>query len=553
MSPHDPAGPRRGESAFEADFVVGVGFGRAGRQEQHAGTTGREPAGQELGRGGLARGLAEERLQPAADMAQLGGPTTEHRDHGPEAQRSAQEVRDRVYPLREDVGADPGLVVEQRALVRIGGWRVHAGTEVDIDVLVPVPALHDRGRGVGTGTRSVDQVVLGEDPDRRGPLDRGQRLVERAADRVVVREQARCLARAQEEMGEGVGAIFERARQTRGCGNRHCDIITQAPSGTKRTTDALPGRVVVCLSRNVAWRATADAPTRLRSARIDGGGGSASRPHTATTALAGAAEVPRRPEDGDAGDRAAEGGGEPGVTSDDARLTHTAPLGATARGAVRLEPRLPQARAPAAHAHGVQRHGAVSGTPPRHADRLAHRLHVKLRAGGRRHPQPHGGGGGQADEDLRRRAARLQAGDRVASQRRHREDIKTTATYALNNPQRRKALYLSRLRRGVPRAASYRYGSACGFGSSFKTHSPLLMSGTKMVPSCTIAPQANGVCGWNPVESAVKIQLISRPWRNKSPLSSPETSSTRAPPGSSRDTTCRPRPTRCGRPRRSAR
>src|SRR5258708_17520485 len=114
-------------------------------------------------------------------------------------------------------------------------------------------------------------------------------------------------------MREGVGAIFEHARLTRGCGNRHCDIITQAPSDTKRTTDALAGRGVVCRSRNVARRATTDAPrppARLRSARFDrsaGGADGAGGPDAATTAHARAEEVPRRPAHGDAGHRATEG------------------------------------------------------------------------------------------------------------------------------------------------------------------------------------------------------------------------------------------------------
>src|SRR5207244_4133031 len=41
-----------------------------------------------------------------------------------------------------------------------------------------------------------------------------------------------------------------------------------------------------------------------------------------------------------------------------------------------------------------------------------------------------------------------------------------------------------------------RYGTGCGFGSSFNTHSPLLMSGTKMFPSRTTAPQANSLGCW---------------------------------------------------------
>ena len=49
------------------------------------------------------------------------------------------------------------------------------------------------------------------------------------------------------------------------------------------------------------------------------------------------------------------------------------------------------------------------------------------------------------------------------------------------------------------------------FGSSFRIHNPLLISGTKMLPFFTTAPQANVARGRKPAESAVRIQLISRP------------------------------------------
>jgi NAD(P)-dependent dehydrogenase (short-subunit alcohol dehydrogenase family) len=59
-------------------------------------------------------------------------------------------------------------------------------------------------------------------------------------------------------------------------------------------------------------------------------------------------------------------------------------------------------------------------------------------------------------------------------------------------------------------AGDYGVAGSC-FGSSFRIQSPLLMSGTKMFPSFTTAPQANVERGRTPKESAVRIQLISRP------------------------------------------
>ncbi len=55
----------------------------------------------------------------------------------------------------------------------------------------------------------------------------GQRLVERAADAVVVGDEARGLTGPLKEMREGVGAVLKGAHDARGCGNRHSVIITQ--------------------------------------------------------------------------------------------------------------------------------------------------------------------------------------------------------------------------------------------------------------------------------------------------------------------------------------
>ena len=76
----------------------------------------------------------------------------------------------------------------------------------------------------------MNHVVFTQDADRDGPLKHGERLVERAADGVVVRDEPGRFASAQKEMRQRIRAIFERASLARSCGNRHCDIITQAPT-----------------------------------------------------------------------------------------------------------------------------------------------------------------------------------------------------------------------------------------------------------------------------------------------------------------------------------
>src|SRR5207247_2790142 len=132
----------------------------------------------------------EQRLGPTADVAQLWGAPRQHRDHGAHALGRPQEVGDRMHTLREDVGAHARLVVEQRALVRVGGRGIHAGTEIDEDARVAVFALDYGGGGVGPEPGGVYQVVRKHDADLASPLERGQGLVERAADAVVVRDEA---------------------------------------------------------------------------------------------------------------------------------------------------------------------------------------------------------------------------------------------------------------------------------------------------------------------------------------------------------------------------
>lgn len=216
--------------ALDADFAVGVGTAGLRRQEEISRTAGGKPAGEQLramARG--TRGLGEQHFGPAPDMAQLGSAPAQQRQHRFLSGRSSQEMRERMIALREDVCAYAGLVVQQRAFVGIRRRGVHARPEIDEDASVAVPAFHDGGRRIGSEPRRVDQVVLMENPNRRGPLERREGLIQRATDRVVVGHQTRRLARALKEVRERVGAVVERADDPRGCGNGHEGIITHWP------------------------------------------------------------------------------------------------------------------------------------------------------------------------------------------------------------------------------------------------------------------------------------------------------------------------------------
>ena len=73
----------------------------------------------------------------------------------------------------------------------------------------------------------MDEILRGENADLGGPLERGERLIEREADRVVVGQQARRFAGALEEVSQCVGAILESPQNAGGCGDGHPWIITE--------------------------------------------------------------------------------------------------------------------------------------------------------------------------------------------------------------------------------------------------------------------------------------------------------------------------------------
>ena len=61
----------------------------------------------------------------------------------------------------------------------------------------------------------MQQIVVEQNAHRAGPLERGQRGLDRAAERVVEREQPRRLAGPQNEVGQPFGSIGEGADDQR--------------------------------------------------------------------------------------------------------------------------------------------------------------------------------------------------------------------------------------------------------------------------------------------------------------------------------------------------
>src|SRR6476646_10629453 len=101
--------------------------------------------------------------------------------------RGAEEMRYGMAALRKNVRTDSRLIIEQRTFVWVGGRRVHSRAEVDEDTVVAVSALHDDSSRIGAETRSMDEILGGQNADLRGPLERRERLIERQTDRIVVR------------------------------------------------------------------------------------------------------------------------------------------------------------------------------------------------------------------------------------------------------------------------------------------------------------------------------------------------------------------------------
>ncbi len=127
-------------------------------------------------------------------------------------------------PVPEGDAPDPRLVEQDLALIGVEGRHLQPRAQVDPLVPVAVTPLDDRGGGVGGEPAGVEQVVVGEDPDHPGPLERSEEGLGRAADGVVEGEQPRGLARAPDAMREGLSPVGERPDRE-GRGDRHVGMI----------------------------------------------------------------------------------------------------------------------------------------------------------------------------------------------------------------------------------------------------------------------------------------------------------------------------------------
>ena len=128
-----------------------------------------------------------------------GVPLSEHE------QRILEEIEQR---LAED---DPRLVEQDGPLEHVHGRRVEPRAQVDEPPAVGAFALDDRCRRLAGQAGGVQQIVVLQDPHRTGPLERRERGLDRTAERVVERQQARRLAGAEHEVRQPFGPVGEGA------------------------------------------------------------------------------------------------------------------------------------------------------------------------------------------------------------------------------------------------------------------------------------------------------------------------------------------------------
>src|SRR5438093_3702442 len=218
--------PHRGYLPLDCHLAVGEWLVQLGRNEQKSCATRCEPAGEQLRRATDCR-FGEQRLRPTPNVAQLRRAPREETQRGAETVRRAQKMRHRVAALGEDVRTHSRLIVEQGTFVWVGGWRIHARAEVYEHVAIRFLAFDDDRRRVRTEARGMHEIVGGENADLGSPLKRGERLIQRQPDGVVVSNEARSFTGALKKMGQRIGAIFE-GPQDAGCRrNGHLEIITE--------------------------------------------------------------------------------------------------------------------------------------------------------------------------------------------------------------------------------------------------------------------------------------------------------------------------------------
>ena len=119
-------------------------------------------------------------------------------------------MRQRVGPLGELDGFDSRFVQQHPALENIHRRSIKTGTQIDeLSTTVWGLTLDDGSRGLAGEPSRVQQIIIGEETDRRGPLERRQRRLNRATGGIIEGEQSRSLICAQQQVRKTFGSVEE--------------------------------------------------------------------------------------------------------------------------------------------------------------------------------------------------------------------------------------------------------------------------------------------------------------------------------------------------------
>ena len=210
---------------FDSYLDVTIGRVAVGAPKQRSRRARREPsADQQM----FITECLDDRAKPAAQVADLGGPPREqgHESAGPGS--GAEKMCERMRPLRELDGFDPGLIEQHTSLENIHRRSVEARPEVhELSPTVGGLPLHDGRRGFAGEPGRVQQIIIGQQADRSGPLERCQRGFDRTARRVIEGEQSGSLICAKQQVRETFGAVEEGSYRQRP-GRRHKSKLSRA-------------------------------------------------------------------------------------------------------------------------------------------------------------------------------------------------------------------------------------------------------------------------------------------------------------------------------------
>jgi hypothetical protein len=101
-----------------------------------------------------------------------------------------------VSPLRELHGLHARLIEQNRTLEHVHGWSIQARSQIDVPPPILGLALDDCCGSLAGQTGCVQKIIVLKDAHGPSPLQRRQRGLHRAAQRIVEGEQPRRFSRA---------------------------------------------------------------------------------------------------------------------------------------------------------------------------------------------------------------------------------------------------------------------------------------------------------------------------------------------------------------------